>query len=587
MNIVERITHEDSLSLSRHSSNPFDDPNDSAKRILGLGSSELSDCSSSNFGEYGDPTLEHILETGFEHEEENALDQVMDEPGDIEMNTYPDNMDADYDDSSIDTNTDEDFDEENSIYFRSPEERQEITEEIDDLLRAVPRLRDDYYLLDRLGTGTFSSVYKAIDLMRDAWDNTPWQGVQGEDMDGQASNPGPHRKSFVAIKRIYATSMPDRIRNELSILEDLRGCRHVSQLITAFREEDQVVAIMPYHRSADFREYYLTLSMNEVKNYMRSLFRGLRDIHARGIIHRDIKPANFLFDPKTSTGTIVDLGLACRINYDEGTLCNHTAPSDEYPHGRIKTLDQLPIDRLREAKNSARARSKWTADRVGYPENDTRPQSKANRAGTRGFRAPEVLLKCTSQSGAVDIWSAGTILLFFLTGKFPIFHCPNDTEALVELSVLLGRKAIEKAGLLHKQEGKDLRDFIRNLNPGLFVHEGPDGDTSQAKQHEIDVEQAIDLLKATFQPESTKRITARETLYHPFLKEPDRPEDDEFFPHPWGQGVCGEYHDRDFVTGDLQLYLDGDMYKVNAGQYTPIGGKPCAFHKNLFLEHSL
>jgi cell division control protein 7 len=47
--------------------------------------------------------------------------------------------------------------------------------------------------------------------------------------------------------------MPERIRNEISILEDVRGCRHVSQLITAFREADQVVAIMPYHRNEDFR----------------------------------------------------------------------------------------------------------------------------------------------------------------------------------------------------------------------------------------------------------------------------------------------------------------------------------------------
>lgn len=30
-----------------------------------------------------------------------------------------------------------------------------------------------------------------------------------------------------------------------------------------------------------------------------------------------------------------------------------------------------------------------------------RPQSKANRAGTRGFRAPEVLLKCSEQTGGI------------------------------------------------------------------------------------------------------------------------------------------------------------------------------------------
>lgn len=51
--------------------------------------------------------------------------------------------------------------------------------------------------------------------------------------------------------------------------------------------------------------------MSGIKDYMRCLFRGLRDIHARGVIHRDIKPANFLFDPRTGIGTVVDLGLAC------------------------------------------------------------------------------------------------------------------------------------------------------------------------------------------------------------------------------------------------------------------------------------
>lgn len=99
-------------------------------------------------------------------------------------------------------------------------------------------------------SGTFSSVYKAIDLRYDEWDNTPWLGVPE---DGWPPEYTSRRKPLVAIKRIYATSMPERIRNEISMLEDLRGCRNISQLITAFREEDQVVVVMPYHKSADFR----------------------------------------------------------------------------------------------------------------------------------------------------------------------------------------------------------------------------------------------------------------------------------------------------------------------------------------------
>ena len=63
----------------------------------------------------------------------------------------------------------------------------------------------------------------------------------------------PDKKAFVAVKRIYVTSGPERIRNEISIMSDCRGCRHVSQIITAFRHQDQVVVVMPYQRNDDFR----------------------------------------------------------------------------------------------------------------------------------------------------------------------------------------------------------------------------------------------------------------------------------------------------------------------------------------------
>ena len=100
-----------------------------------------------------------------------------------------------------------------------------------------------------------------------------------------------------------------------------------------------------------------------------------------------------------------------------------------------------------------------------------RPHSKANRAGTRGFRAPEVLLKCGDQTGgayhvqcatsvsathnhtlwlpAIDVWSAGMIMLFFLTGKFPILQANDDVEALAEISSILGKKRMERTATLH------------------------------------------------------------------------------------------------------------------------------------------
>jgi cell division control protein 7 len=182
------------------------------------------------------------------------LDEDMD--GDKEQDYDGENSDECDGDSAIDADTAAEIDEEVTLYLKSPEEQEEIRLEIADLEEAVPAITQDYKLIDRLGTGTFSSVYKAVDLgYHEKWDNTVWHGLHpaGSSAHYQSALRPPSSKVFVAVKRIYVTSNPERIRNEISILETCRGARHVSQLITAFRHEDQVVAVMPYHPHEDFR----------------------------------------------------------------------------------------------------------------------------------------------------------------------------------------------------------------------------------------------------------------------------------------------------------------------------------------------
>lgn len=80
-------------------------------------------------------------------------------------------------------------------------------------------------------------------------------------------------------------------------------------------------------------------------------------------------------------------------------LCLHTAATRSHPHGQLRSGEEIDADHVKRMQREARVKSQLPSDRVGYPERDPRPPSKANRAGTRGFRAPEVLLKCGLQTG--------------------------------------------------------------------------------------------------------------------------------------------------------------------------------------------
>lgn len=66
----------------------------------------------------------------------------------------------------------------------------------------------------------------------------------------------------------------------------------------------------------------------------------------------------------------------------------------------------------------------------------------APRAGTPGFRPPEVLLKHMHQTTAVDMWSAGVVLLCVLSGRYPFFKSPCDLAALSEIINIFGTDAV-------------------------------------------------------------------------------------------------------------------------------------------------
>ncbi|XP_063849186.1 cell division cycle 7-related protein kinase-like isoform X3 [Scylla paramamosain] len=75
----------------------------------------------------------------------------------------------------------------------------------------------------------------------------------------------------------------------------------------------------------------------------------------------------------------------------------------------------------------------------------SRSNQVAPRAGTPGFRAPEVLLRHPNQDTGVDMWSVGVVLLSLLSGRYPFFRAADDLSNLAEITTLLGTAAVRRA----------------------------------------------------------------------------------------------------------------------------------------------
>ncbi|KAM4722896.1 cell division cycle 7-related protein kinase [Rhinophrynus dorsalis] len=117
----------------------------------------------------------------------------------------------------------------------------------------------------------------------------------------------------------------------------------------------------------------------------------------------------------------------------------------------------------------------------------SRSRQIAPRAGTPGFRAPEVLTKCPHQTTAIDMWSAGIIFLSLLSGRYHFFNAGDDMNALAQIMTIRGsRETIQAAKTFGKTvlcskelPAKDLRTLCEGLKNTVSV---PDGDQQELQK---------------------------------------------------------------------------------------------------------
>lgn len=258
-------------------------------------------------------------------------------------------------------------------------------------------------------------------------------------------------KSQVAIKRVHQNR--NYHNRELVILRSLQHSNVVS-LYKYFYVNDEsgesfLNLVMEYIPNSLHNilmdESFSSITLVHLKLYMRQLFSALAYLHGRGCCHRDVKPQNILID--RGCLKICDFGSAKELISGE--------PNISYICSRF-------------------------------------------------YRAPEVLLGSTDYSTAIDVWSAGCVLLEIWL-KRPYFAGKNTADQLQLIVNQLGSPA--------DTDWEAMRVPARQLAPCS------DSTPLAAALEQAHLPRvAIELASKIFCYSPQNRITAADCLLHPFLR---------------------------------------------------------------------
>ncbi|GJQ84335.1 hypothetical protein Trydic_g5273 [Trypoxylus dichotomus] len=351
-------------------------------------------------------------------------------------------------------------------------------DQINMLVRIFPDLDRHFTLHKQVGYGTFSTVYLA--------------------------SLKTNKKKQFAIKHIVPTCHPHRIMFELKCLKQIGGVANIAGINLCLRNRNDVALIMPYQAHDFFNDYVGLMDIKETAYYMKNLLIALERVHSFAIVHRDVKPSNFLYNRKNKQFMLVDFGLAHSVcenkespekkrKYpisslitDDVTQClkkfassstpiqtSSASQKENDPNSKAKELKaNCYVPKVKHgniSQSMRRSEMIITQPLRGEPlKNDdksvscrcygrpkvcnacfTKKSLKALRAGTPGFRPPEVLLKSSEQNTAVDIWAAGIIMLSILSNCYTFFTSPDDMTALAEIIMVFGYEEVKRiAGLL-------------------------------------------------------------------------------------------------------------------------------------------
>ncbi|MBA0854229.1 hypothetical protein Goshw_027843 [Gossypium schwendimanii] len=154
----------------------------------------------------------------------------------------------------------------------------------------IPRRADTFEKIDKIGSGTYSNVYKAKDMVTNnivALKKVRFDNLEPESVKFMA-------REILILRRL---DHPNVVK-----LEGLVTSRMSCSLYLVFQYMEHDLAGLVASPIVKFTE-------PQVKCYIHQLLSGLEHCHNRGVLHRDIKGSNLLIDDE-GVLKIADFGLA-------------------------------------------------------------------------------------------------------------------------------------------------------------------------------------------------------------------------------------------------------------------------------------
>ena len=241
------------------------------------------------------------------------------------------------------------------------------------------------------------------------------------------------------------------------VLELLNSGPNIVKLYDCVMEKETQTPslIMEYVNDTEFRKLYPTLTLKDMKYYLKQILIGLDYTHSKGIMHRDMKPQNLCIDHEHRKLRIIDWGLA-----------------EFYHPGKLYNV----------------------------------------RVASRYYKGPELLVNIQDYDYSLDMWGVGCIMSAMLLKKEPLFKGADNRDQLVKIVNVLGSDDFNEYQKKYQFKlDSELSKKVKNKPKVPFKS------FINKSNEEFATDDAIDLMSKLLIYDHQKRLTAKEALAHPFF----------------------------------------------------------------------